>query len=1171
MKSLCMLFRACGAMKTTHCLLLATMFSINRLILAHVKLTFPPARSYALDFLDSRWTVPPCGMPKGLPASPVTTLIAGSTINVTWHIAYPNRGGFKIELRNSNSDLLETLYSSRDQVTASPDYTVLHSVTLPTTECRHCMLRLLRDAEEWNSTQWSCADVEIVSVPTDDACSGRGSYDTAAGCVCNSLSSGKYCENRDECWQDTHCGVHGKCIDTQSSSYPKLKCFCEAGWFGLDCNKESPVKDINHCLHTHRMLTDDSNLYWRILGSSEIEIILHVTGSSWAAIGWRPDDADGGITSSCRSFPSLPGYPSTHRDTGGGVGEHAARLHAMDCTDMVVAQVRGSYSRVRDSYTRDISSPREDAFYGGTDSLTAALAMETLVDGKPTTWLLFRRNLTATEPSDHSFTNKTMHVIWAKGQPSELNCHLGTQVPSNSSFYVADDLKYHGCDLKQRGRLKINFIVDESGPCFGSYWHPFDCSVRDRTCDYYASWQYSQLEDDVQFTLKVKDLGSKWTGIGFSHDRQMNESDAVIARMAEKGYYSITDRHIIDKSVNIDPRQNIYNISASPSGNITTFTFARKRITEDPNFDLLFSDEGFYMFFPYSGGSVNETSGELSRHFLIPAISFDRICIGPCAVRRNATPPPYQTRTHATEMCEGNIYFPAGCSRSEMGCEYTMTWIYNSSKDDIMFKITTTHANNKWTGVGFSEDMYMANSDAIIGYTYVDGERLFNITNRWIVDANDSPAIDPDQSTIYNLSGNYVNGSLTLQFTRKLNTNQSTDLQFGNGRCYYVFIPFMGGKFYPPSGKLKQHVKKPVITGKQVCFTTCPGSTTPAPTTLPMTTKESVPSTEVTLTTIDNNISTSAIPTTEHSYNVSFAMDMQWHGSLTNSNTTEYQKLADDVQTALNNTLQEVDGYQDATVIGFDQGSVIANTQVIAVGADGSVTLLAIENTLNDSINSGQMGDLNVLPGSLSVRINVPTTTVIVPSTTTEQDISASPLKGDKTWIYTISSAAVFVVLVMASIAGFVIWRKEKRARQMDQKPETAADDWGTGATTNPGHSRYSSVRGRRDIDQMAYDMFTLRPRPFTEASWMTEWTELQSTRISMSNGSRSHNSELNRRHSRSSTVWGTGSSIGLDTEDHLDGFDSESPGGGVPVSATTAADVHHSGHPTTVESLDYF
>lgn len=66
----------------------------------------------------------------------------------------------------------------------------------------------------------------------------------------------------------------------------------------------------------------------------------------------------------------------------------------MDCTDMVVAQVRGNYSRIRDSYTRDISSPREDAFYGGTDSLTAAIGRETVVDGKKTTWLLFRKNLT---------------------------------------------------------------------------------------------------------------------------------------------------------------------------------------------------------------------------------------------------------------------------------------------------------------------------------------------------------------------------------------------------------------------------------------------------------------------------------------------------------------------------------------------------------------------------------------------------------------------------------------------------------------------------------------------------------------------------------------------------------------------------------------------------------
>lgn len=36
-----------------------------RTIDAHVALTFPPARTYDLDFLDNVRTKGPCGMPKG--------------------------------------------------------------------------------------------------------------------------------------------------------------------------------------------------------------------------------------------------------------------------------------------------------------------------------------------------------------------------------------------------------------------------------------------------------------------------------------------------------------------------------------------------------------------------------------------------------------------------------------------------------------------------------------------------------------------------------------------------------------------------------------------------------------------------------------------------------------------------------------------------------------------------------------------------------------------------------------------------------------------------------------------------------------------------------------------------------------------------------------------------
>ncbi|CAG7820825.1 unnamed protein product, partial [Allacma fusca] len=52
---------------------------------AHVSMTFPPSRNFQLDFLNSFWTKPPCGMPKGRTR---TSLIAGEGYNFTWHLGY---------------------------------------------------------------------------------------------------------------------------------------------------------------------------------------------------------------------------------------------------------------------------------------------------------------------------------------------------------------------------------------------------------------------------------------------------------------------------------------------------------------------------------------------------------------------------------------------------------------------------------------------------------------------------------------------------------------------------------------------------------------------------------------------------------------------------------------------------------------------------------------------------------------------------------------------------------------------------------------------------------------------------------------------------------------------------------------------------------------------------
>jgi len=68
------------------------------------------------------------------------------------------------------------------------------------------------------------------------------------------------------------------------------------------------------------------------------------------------------------------------------VGGHHDK-DGMDCTDIVIGAAVGQLSRVGDYYTPDRSTPRLDEFYGGSQSLTAAIARQ---DGDTTT-VIFRR------------------------------------------------------------------------------------------------------------------------------------------------------------------------------------------------------------------------------------------------------------------------------------------------------------------------------------------------------------------------------------------------------------------------------------------------------------------------------------------------------------------------------------------------------------------------------------------------------------------------------------------------------------------------------------------------------------------------------------------------------------------------------------------------------------
>merc|ERR1712141_836010 len=90
--------------------LLVTVSQVTR-VTCHVGLTFPQARQYNLDFLDNVRTRGPCGMPKG---ELKTTIKAGTTFNITWHLGYPHQGGFRLELLDSKEKHLLDLTPTSD-------------------------------------------------------------------------------------------------------------------------------------------------------------------------------------------------------------------------------------------------------------------------------------------------------------------------------------------------------------------------------------------------------------------------------------------------------------------------------------------------------------------------------------------------------------------------------------------------------------------------------------------------------------------------------------------------------------------------------------------------------------------------------------------------------------------------------------------------------------------------------------------------------------------------------------------------------------------------------------------------------------------------------------------------------------------------------------------------
>jgi len=622
------------------------------LINAHVALTWPPARRLQLDFLDSVRTRAPCGMPKG---EPKVNLEQGSAINVTWHLGYPHRGGFKLELLDPSDKLVEALTpedggSKGDGYLDGDSTQQAITIVLPDQPCINCSIRLVRQAAEWGSSYrfWSCADVNIINTNDRDTCPENADQ-TGSKCSCKTNFFGDKCGYEDECSSDSDCSgsLRGQCVQPEGTAMPRMSkvCYCRPGFFGQYCDKESALKDKLTSMSGYRSqsMNEVMTVYWRkVQDADELEIVVRAKTRSYVAIGWRSVDQ----TKLCkRTFTGL----ASPTQQEASYAKYAPRgdFHAMDCSDIVIGYARSDgLGRVVDAYTRDRSTPLRDESYGGQEDLSSALAYAE----EDETVLAFRKPLTSSHPTDSSIEDATMHVIWAHGQTKGSFSHYplsGLEAgPSNSSepdFYKEDELKYHG--RRNRGVKMINFLQDEDvmqkDGCSFNYPSAEKCA--NKTCQYAASWWTD--DKNLYITVaashgSVKAAGAvadeHWFGIGLSPDRRMANSFVLLGGYVN-GKLSVSEGRTEGYwAPTLSPFSATSRQANSSVSSVDGWRGAKLQLPLNAYYEAarISPDSGsFHMLFPVSGGPIVSDGAaqqfEVGRHYRTPIVS-DKIDLSKC-------------------------------------------------------------------------------------------------------------------------------------------------------------------------------------------------------------------------------------------------------------------------------------------------------------------------------------------------------------------------------------------------------------------------------------------------------------------------------------------------------------------------------------------------------------
>ncbi|XP_076093914.1 uncharacterized protein LOC143064737 [Mytilus galloprovincialis] len=226
----------------------------------------------------------------------------------------------------------------------------------------------------------------------------------------------------------------------------------------------------------------------------------------------------------------------------------------------------------------------------------------------------------------HQARYSSMERICVKACPTPEPESENTPVPESENTPVPES--ENTPEPESESTPEPESTPDPNVPCGNRY-----AQCVSGTCYNSVVWNYNRLTDEITFTVSAQMSSSQfgWVGVGFTDNQAMSGADIYM------GYYNQTDDSYVirDRQANgynkpaKDSIQNVVALAGSYDGTTVSFTFKRKRVTNDTT-DYQFSDTKCPYILLASGGeydtSTDEPTNKHDRRFVSPT----KKCINTC-------------------------------------------------------------------------------------------------------------------------------------------------------------------------------------------------------------------------------------------------------------------------------------------------------------------------------------------------------------------------------------------------------------------------------------------------------------------------------------------------------------------------------------------------------------